>query len=131
MMYNPINLAWQYLNGLALLNMFLGIRGPETLSCSESYKHSGIFLYLKPKVDLSHKQYFITFKAETWGNLRYREFQIYHNSNLVSTRMLNPDETQFAMVVDCDHANPTYLFFKLANLSFPLFHEIEFDIISK
>jgi hypothetical protein len=128
--YNTYNLEAQYNNNNALINGMLGSPpGGATMSYNAMWKHGGIFLGLIPLSNLTNQQYYIIFKAGSASYTQSQTFQIYHNSALSGAHTMLPGDPQFAILVDCDGTNPTYLFFNLANSSFPLFKEIEFTIV--
>jgi len=125
----PYNLEWQYNNNKVLLNAVLGKTVGTNLGGSNCYERSGIWLWLEPQTNLANNQYLIIFKAENSTTPESRKFQIYQNGILAGTQTMSPTDNQFAILADCDGSNDTYIFFNLANWSYPLFKEIEIDII--
>ena len=93
-------------------------------------RRAGVLLYLTPKTNLTGRQYLVIFKAEDYQppfNVA-RKFQVYHNFNLDGEQTLGPGDDQFAITADC-MSMPSYIFFNLANISYPLFKEIQVNII--
>ncbi len=124
-----INFNWQFDNNKVLLNGSLGSPGPDSMTWSEISKHSGVYLLLYPRVDLSGKQYLVIFKADDGWGPHSKTFQIYQNFDLVGEQTLSAGDDAFAILVDCDGTDATYMFFNLANSAQPLFKEIEILII--
>jgi hypothetical protein len=102
----------------------------DYLSHSDSRKYSGLHLFIYPEGnDWSKKQYLIIFKTQ--GNLNWGDplIELYHNGDLVGSEQIVSGDDRFALIVDGDGNNLTYLFFRLANHAGLHFKEIEVQLI--
>ena len=122
-------LETQYTNNRIMLTGELGSSGPDTLiSIPEKRRYAGLHLGLHPKSDLTDKQYLILFKVD---NRSYYDsyWEIYHNGTLEDSFTINRTDNAFAILVECDGEDSTYLYFKLANKSYVWFEAIEVELL--
>lgn len=119
---------WQFKKNKVLLNRHIASPGPELMACGEYHKRAGVYLHLGPCVDLTGRQYLIIYKAENPGN-QSQAYQVYHNHYMAEKVAIAPGDDSFAITVDCNGNNATYMYFNLANQADSLFKEIAIYII--